>query len=154
MYYAIIINDKISGKGQCPCSGDNIFSIQIPKEIYDELDKYIYQNGEIVLNPNYEQEQEEKRQEQIAMLYVTRLDFIKILEELGLTWTNMKAIMTQYPDVEKELTMCSNVYRGNVLINQMIPLINQTFSLSITSKQLDDKFIEKCNREDLLDDLE
>lgn len=80
----------------------------------------------------------------ILMLYVTRLDFIKILEELGLTWTNIKALMEQYPEVEKELTMCSNVYRGNSLIDPMIQIVNKTFGLNITSKNLDDKFCEKC----------
>lgn len=89
------------------------------------------------------------KREELARLYVTRLDFIKILEELGLPWSNMKAIMAQYPEVEKELTMCSNVYRGNTLIDNMIPLINQAFGLNITTVDLDNAFIEKCGRTDL-----
>ena len=89
------------------------------------------------------------KREEIAHLYVTRLDFINILEDLGLVWANMKAIMAQYPEVEKELTMCSNVYRGNALIDNMIPLINQTFGLNITTIDLDNAFIEKCGRSDL-----
>lgn len=87
----------------------------------------------------------------IAMLKMTPLDFIKVLEELGLTWVNLKAIMTQYPDVEKELTMCQFVYRGNPLLNQMIPMVNKTFGLSITEQQLDLAFAKKNNREDLLE---
>lgn len=89
------------------------------------------------------------KREELARLCVTRLDFIKILEELGLPWSNMKAIMAQYPEVEKELMMCSNVYRGNPLIDNMIPLINQAFSLNITTVDLDNAFIEKCGRTDL-----
>lgn len=89
------------------------------------------------------------RANEIAHLYVTRLDFINILEDLGLVWSNMKAIMAQYPEVEKELTMCSNVYRGNALIDNMIPLINQAFGLNITTVDLDNAFIEKCGRSDL-----
>lgn len=89
------------------------------------------------------------KREEIAHLYVTRLDFINILEDLGLVWANMKVIMAQYPEVEKELMMCSNVYRGNALIDNMIPLINQAFSLNITTVDLDNAFIEKCGRSDL-----
>lgn len=89
------------------------------------------------------------KREEIAHLYVTRLDFINILEDLGLVWANMKVIMAQYPEVEKELMMCSNVYRGNPLIDNMIPLINQTFGLNITTVDLDNAFIEKCGRSDL-----
>lgn len=89
------------------------------------------------------------KREEIAHLYVTRLDFINILEDLGLVWANMKVIMAQYPEVEKELMMCSNVYRGNPLIDNMIPLINQAFSLNITTVDLDNAFIEKTGRTDL-----
>lgn len=89
------------------------------------------------------------KREELARLCVTRLDFIKILEELGLPWSNIKAVMAQYPEVEKELTMCSNVYRGNALIDNMIPLINQAFGLNITTVDLDNAFIEKCGRSDL-----
>lgn len=63
-YYAIIINEKINGKGQCPCSGNNTFSVEITKEIYDNLEQYMYSNGQIILNPNYEQEEQEKRNQE------------------------------------------------------------------------------------------
>ena len=56
MYYIYIENDKINGCGQCQCS--NALNVIVTKEIYDDFvenpDKYIYQNDEIVLNPNYE----------------------------------------------------------------------------------------------------
>lgn len=56
MYYIYIENDKINGCGQCQCS--NALNVIVTKEIYDDFvenpDKYIYQNNEIVLNPNYE----------------------------------------------------------------------------------------------------
>lgn len=61
MYYAIITNEKIDGKGQCPCSGNNTFSIEITEEVYNNLEQYIYSDGQIILNPNYEQEELEKK---------------------------------------------------------------------------------------------
>jgi len=119
--------------------------VNILPEDYTPID-YKVVDGELVKDQNawgvY-------RANEIAHLFVTRLDFINILEDLGLVWSNMKAIMAQYPEVEKELTMCSNVYRGNPLIDNMIPLINQTFSLNITTVDLDNAFIEKCGRTDL-----
>ena len=83
-------------------------------------------------------------EQDIKMLNVTRLDFVKILEELGVTWTNIKALMAQYPEMEKELTLCSNVYRGNELLNAMIPIVNNILGLSITPQILDEAFIQKC----------
>ena len=67
MYYAIIQdNEKIIGKGQCPTTGTNITSVEITEEVYNLLDHYIYVNGEVVLNPNYEKEQHQKEiQEEI-----------------------------------------------------------------------------------------
>ena len=52
-YYVFIINNEINGKGQCPCTADNLECIEISEEVYNNLDKYIYSDGEIVENPNY-----------------------------------------------------------------------------------------------------
>lgn len=62
MYYVFITNNEINGKGQCECTGEDTFSIEVTEEVYNNLDHYIYSNGQIILNPNYEQEQAEKRQ--------------------------------------------------------------------------------------------
>ena len=56
MYYVLIMNDKISGKGQCPCSGEGIQCIEVTEEVYNNLDHFIWNGEEIVENPNYEQE--------------------------------------------------------------------------------------------------
>lgn len=53
-YYAVITNNKINGKGQCPCTGNNTFSIEITEEVYNNLEQYIYDGSEIILNPNYD----------------------------------------------------------------------------------------------------
>ncbi len=59
MHYIYIENDKINGCGQCQCT--NALNVEVTKEIYDDFvenpDKYLNQNGEIVLNPNYEAQQ-------------------------------------------------------------------------------------------------
>ena len=65
MYYIYVEDEKINGGGQCQCS--NALNVIVTKEIYDDfvenLDKYIYQNDEIVLNPSYEVQQLKKAKE-------------------------------------------------------------------------------------------
>lgn len=55
-YYINIFDNKINGAGTCPT--DN--SIEVTKSVYDDYIaeplKYIYSDGEIVLNPDYEKE--------------------------------------------------------------------------------------------------
>lgn len=54
MYYAIITDDKLNGKGQCPCSGTNTFSVEITEDIYNNFEQYIYSDGDIILNPEWD----------------------------------------------------------------------------------------------------
>lgn len=62
MYYIYVENDQINGCGQCKCT--NALNVEVTKEIYDDFienpDKYINQDGKIIINPNYETEQLKK----------------------------------------------------------------------------------------------
>ena len=53
-YYIYIQNEKINGKGQCICKADDLSCIEVSKEIYDNLEQYIYNGSGIVLNPDYD----------------------------------------------------------------------------------------------------
>lgn len=53
-FYIFINNGKIDGKGECPCSGENIDCIEVSKEIYDNYEQYAYINDEIVVNPEWD----------------------------------------------------------------------------------------------------
>lgn len=64
MYYAIIVNNELNGKGQCECYGEDIFSIEITKDVYDNLEQYIYSNGEIIVNPEWDSIQLDKAKQQ------------------------------------------------------------------------------------------
>lgn len=69
MFYAFIENSKINGCGQCKCLNENVISLEITKEQYNNIiengsDFYLYKDGELVLNPNYEQELAEARKEE------------------------------------------------------------------------------------------
>lgn len=75
IYYIFIQNEKIIGKGQVKCLNEDILNIETEFEVYNNIEKYIYKDGEIVINENYEQEQLEKEKERIQELFMTRSDF-------------------------------------------------------------------------------
>lgn len=75
MYYIQVENGNIIGKGQVKCLNTDVENIEVSKDVYDNLDRYIYQDGLIVLNPNYNEEQAQKEKARIQELYMTRSDF-------------------------------------------------------------------------------
>lgn len=68
--------EKLNGAGQCRCLNEEIENIEVIEELYNDYieapNKYIYQNGEIVENPNYENELAEQRKQTFLQ------DFFKI----------------------------------------------------------------------------
>ena len=159
-HYAIIKDNTIFGYAQAENFGDNIFSIEISEEIYNNLkDKglnyYVYSDGDIVLNPNYEQEQKQKEQERIGQLYLTRGDVFRgLLQAKGVTRSQIRAKIDLMPEetqeqrVQKELAYIDfdealNFYRG-------VPLVDTLSSaLGITSGQMT-KFFETGDWHELI----
>lgn len=79
--------------------------------IYALEENELLDNGEIVLNPNYEQEQAEKEAERVGNLTMTALDFIGVLEHYGLNYaTQIKPFLEANPELDKQLKYCQNVY--------------------------------------------
>lgn len=106
--------------------------------------KYIFDGGEIVLNPNYEEELAQQEKERIAMLSLTRGDVFRgLLMAKGVTRAQLRAMIgtnEQLTEVEREMALIDfdealNFYRGNALIDTV------GLALGITSEQLD-KFFE------------
>lgn len=62
-FYAFIQDDEINGKGQCPASNPEILNFEITEEVYINLDYYMWNGSDVILNPNYEEEQAQIRQE-------------------------------------------------------------------------------------------
>lgn len=117
------------------------FTYNVARWEYDSENEYILVGEEYVTVKDSKEIYKQKDKENIAMLHVTRLDFINMLEDIGISWNRIKGLMESYPEVEKQLMLCSNVYRGNPLIDQMAQLID----VNITSDILDELFITKCN---------
>jgi len=51
-------------KAEVRCLSDFIDNIEITQEVYDNLEQYMYSDGEIVLNPNYDALQLQKAKEE------------------------------------------------------------------------------------------
>lgn len=136
-YYAFIKNENIDGKGQCPCSSTSVSSIEISKDIYDNIEKYKYDNGVLVLDPDYETKLAQQEAERVANLKMTPRDFLLAVVEIGVDYSKIKELMTTNPRVEIELQFCNFVYRGNPLLNQFCSQFN------VTTEQLDELFKTK-----------
>ena len=98
---------------------------------------YIVVDGELVLNPDYEEQEAEKERARIMELKMTPLDFLKAIEQYGITYDMVKQFMEQNPLIERELRFCQNVYRKH-------PMLNELATYGITSEILDTIF-KKAN---------
>lgn len=74
-YFVYIEDEKIIGNGFMKMLTDGVQNIEVEEEIYNDIEKYIYQDGEIILNPNYEAEQAAKEKARIQELKMTKSDF-------------------------------------------------------------------------------
>ena len=141
-YYFYIKNNKINGKANAKCL--NLTCVEVSKEIFNdyEADKYIYDNGEIVLNPQFEEIKAQEEKERIGLLYLTGADVerailkakgmdfddvIAYLPTLGIDEMTIKAIKVELK--------ANHFYRGNPYVEQIGAL------LGFTSEQLT-KFFE------------
>jgi hypothetical protein len=117
-----------------------------------EVGKYIVENNELILNPNYETEQEQKERERIAQLYLTGADVERgIYQAKGMDFDDILAFVTQAQpeglDIKalKIELKANNFYRGNPYVSAIGAL------LGFTSEQLD-KFFETGDYTVLVDD--
>ena len=116
-YYAFIEDNKISGKGTAPAL--NIVSSEITEEVYNDIEKYMWNGSEVVINPNYDEEQEQKERERIAMLSCTKRDFALLLQEQGVTYTQLKSLIARNEQAQLEWELCERLYRFNPLLDIM-----------------------------------
>lgn len=126
-------------RAECKCLSDFIENIEVTKEIYDELEKYKYDNGEIVLDPDYEERKAQKEIKRISMLSLTAADVERaIYKAKGMDFEDILELVKNNPDIDlKALKIelkANNFYRGNPYIDAIGTL------LGLTSKQLDEFF--------------
>lgn len=113
--------------------------------VYDTIEE-VSEKLQLV-NGKYVTEQEAKQieRDKINKLSMTPLDFIKALEKFaGITYTQVKELCDNYPEIDRELRFCQNVYRNNPMFSQeALAQLPEAFRL--TDKQIDDLFIAVDN---------
>lgn len=153
-YYVFIENEEIKSKGQCKCLSENVLNVEVDEEIYNNIEKYIYQDGEIILDPDYETRKAQEEKERIGLLYLTRGDVFRgLLQAKGVTRSQIRAMIENnetLTTLQKEMALIDfdealNFYRGNSLIDTL------GIALGITSGQLD-KFFETNDYRCLISD--
>ncbi len=119
-YYAFIQNNKIDGKGQCPCLNENIVNFDISEEVYNDIDRYIWDGSNIVLDPDYDEKQAQKERERLDSLTLTPADVERALYKAkSMDFEDLKALIAeQIPTVDlKGLAIefrAKDFYRGAI----------------------------------------
>lgn len=105
------------------------------EEISEELELV---DGKFV-NASEKARIEHKRIQNLSM---TPLDFIKALETYaGISYTQVKELCDTYPEIDRELRFCQNVYRNNSMFSQeSLSKLPEAFRL--TDEQIDRLFVE------------
>ncbi len=141
-YYAFIKNNQINGVGQCPILNDDILNYDVTEEIYNNIDHYIWNGSDVVINPNYEQEHKQKEREQLSQLSLTKREvFLALYRDKGVTPDQIKNQVTD-PEALIEFEYATEYYRGNPLIDSIGAL------LGYSSDDLDYLFVHKELRND------
>ena len=118
-YYAHINTEyNTIGVGQCPCEGNNIVCLEISEEVYNNIDRYIYNGTDLILDPDYEEKQAQKERERLDALTLTPADVERALYRAkGMDFDDLKALIAQQiPQVDiKGLSIefrAKDFYRG------------------------------------------
>ena len=104
-YYFLIKENRVISIGQCPCQSDGCICIEVAKEQYDLAKQYgnnyfIYENEELIINPDYEEEEKQKEHERIQELFMTRSDFFDgMIMAFGLDSKEIAVVKGDLPNV-------------------------------------------------------
>jgi hypothetical protein len=130
MYYTI--QNSLLIKGEKEALGQFYSDIKELPIDYEE-NKYIVEDSELVLNPNYEEEQEQKERERIAKLFLTGADVERgIYQAKGMDFEDIIALVTQLQpeglDIKalKIELKANNFYRGNPYVSAIGALLGFT----------------------------
>ena len=119
MKYYAIYNEETGELSKSNCVITNMICIEIPEDIYNNLERYMYSDGEVVINPNYEKEQEEKEKERISHLKCTKRVLALMLQEVGISYNQLKALIATNEQAQLEWDLCVELERCNPLLDIM-----------------------------------
>lgn len=158
-YYAFIKNNEINGCGEVECTNSDIQNIEISQEVFNSIDRYIWDGESVVLDPDYEEKQKQKERERIANLHMTRGDVFRgLLLAKGVTRADMRGLIETMPEttpqerIAKEYALIDfdealEFYRGVSLIDTVGE------QLGITPTQMD-RFFDTKDWHELINEEE
>ena len=85
------------------------------------------------------EEVQQKEQERINNLTMTPLDFIGVLQSLGLNLEQINAFLESNLNIKMQLTYCNSVYCG--VVKQFLPVTIE--GITITPEMVESAFIAK-----------
>ena len=143
MYNAFIEDEKITGMAPDTIK-DGALNVEITEEQYNlaveyGINYFMWNGSDVVLNPNYEEEQRQKEQERINNLTMTPLDFIGVLQSLGLTLEQINEFLESNLNIKMQLTYCNSVYCG--VVKSFLPITIE--GITITPETVERAFIAK-----------
>lgn len=160
MYYIIDDNNNVLIAASRNALVDYGCEIKILPADYD-AEKYIVVNGNLIIDPDYEEKQKQKERERIQALFMTRSDFfdgmIKAFgvnaEELLIVVENILATLP-IQDIEKKIAVNNyknalNFYRKHALFTLLSNVeiqITPELTIVITPEQWDTFFDETNKR--------
>ena len=138
MYYAHIKDNKLTDISQCKYIGEEWINLEVSQDIFDNSEKYIYSNGEIILNPDYEAEQAEKERQRLNLLNLTKADVLLALyEDKGITPEDIKTMLKDNVPALIKFDYASSYYRGDEVVNAL------GLALGYTTEEMDYLFENK-----------
>ncbi len=121
-YYIFVENGKLNGCGQAIQLNEGVLNIEVSEGMYNEYSadplKYIYSDGAIVPNPNYDDEKQRQERLRLDALTLTPADVERALyREKQMDFEDLKALIAlQLPQVDiKGLAIefrAKDFYRG------------------------------------------
>lgn len=154
-YYGFLKNNEIVGIGQAKLIQEDIESLSISEEVYNSIEiygnnYYIYDNGELVLNPEYEKQKAHKKREELDKLILTATDVERALYfSKGIDFDGLKEIIKEkMPEIDMTAIniefKVANFYRGATLGEGGIRLIDTIGALlGYSSDDMDYLFLNK-----------
>ena len=104
-------------------------------EVIETQDEYVLDGEEYVLKDEaWEEKQAQAEKERIAKLKCTKRVFVLMLQELGISYNQLKELISTNEQAQLEWDLCVELERANPLLDLM------AIQLGVTSEQLDGLF--------------
>ena len=157
-YYANINSQQeISAFDLCIMTVDeygsaNVQNIEVEDNVYENAlrygkNYYIFSNGKILLNPNYEAEKQAEEEERISHLQCTKRVFVLMIEQLGFDYfEQIEPLINSNRQAKLEWELCVELERSNPLLDLL------GGQLGVTHEQLN-KLFQYANGEITLEEF-